>query len=44
MLLMNLDSGLKKTDVTLLNEFNQFIEKIDVEKIYEKWNVQDTLR
>ena len=35
--------GFKKNDTTLLNEFNQFLEKQDVEKIYEKWNVKDTL-
>ena len=36
--------GFKKNDDTLLKEFNQFLEKpdVDVEKIYEKWNVKDT--
>ena len=34
--------GFKKNDNTLLNEFNEFIEKQDVEKLYEKWNVEDT--
>ena len=38
----NLAFGFKKNNDTLLNEFNQFLEKQDVEKIYEKWNVKDT--
>ena len=44
MLQMSLDLVLKKNDDTLLKEFNQFLEKqdVDVEKIYEKWNVKDT--
>ena len=38
----NLGFGFKKNNDTLLNEFNQFLEKQDVEKIYEKWDVKDT--
>ena len=39
----DLGFGFKKNDASLLNEFNQFLEKQDVEKLYEKWNVKDTL-
>ena len=38
----NLGFGFKKNDNTLLNEFNEFLEKQDVEKLYEKWNANDT--
>lgn len=38
----DLGFGFKKNDASLLNEFNQFLEKQDVEKLYEKWNVEDT--
>ena len=38
----NLGFGFKKNDNTLLNEFNEFLEKQDVEKLYEKWNAKDT--
>ena len=31
----------KKNDHTLLNEFNEFLEKQDVEELYEKWDVED---
>ena len=35
--------GFKKIDNNpLLNEFNEFIEKQDTEKLYEKWNAEDT--
>ena len=35
--------GFKKIDNNpLLNEFNEFLEKQDVEKLYEKWDVEDT--
>ena len=26
----------------MLNEFNKFLEKQDIEKLYKKWNVEDT--
>ena len=42
MLLMNLDSDLKKLILFCLIEFYQFLEKKDVEKKYEKWSIQDT--
>ena len=38
----NLGFGFKKNDNTLLNEFNEFLENIDREKLFEKWNVEDT--
>ena len=34
--------GFKNSDNTLLNEFNEFLEKQDVEKLFKKWNVEDT--
>jgi len=35
--------GFKKIDNNpLLNEFNEFIEKQNTEKLYEKWNAEDT--
>ena len=38
----DLGFAFKKNDTILINEFNQFLEKQDVEKLYEKWNVKDT--
>ena len=38
----DLGFAFKKNDVTLRDEFNQFLEKQDVEKLYEKWNVEDS--
>lgn len=37
----DLGFAFKKNDHTLLNEFNEFLEKQDVEKLYEKWDVED---
>lgn len=32
----------KKENNTLLKEFNEFLAKTNVEKLFEKWNVEDT--
>ena len=32
----------KKGKNPLLEEFNEFLKKQDLEKLYEKWNVDDT--
>jgi spermidine/putrescine-binding protein len=35
--------GFKKTkDNPLIKGFNEFLEKIDKEKLFEKWNVDNT--
>ena len=39
----NIGLAFKKNDNSLLNEFNKFLEKQDVEKLYEKWDIQNTI-
>ena len=37
----NFGFGFKKADDTLLKEFNEFLKKVDTQKLYEKWNSGD---
>ena len=37
----NLGFGFKKTDDTLLQEFNEFLKTVDTDKLYEKWSSDD---
>ena len=39
----NLGFGFKKDDDTLLKEFNEFLQNVDTQKLYEKWNSDDKL-
>ena len=37
----NFGFGFKKTDDTLLQEFNEFLKTVDTDKLYEKWSSED---
>ena len=37
----NMGFGFKKTNDTLLQEFNEFLKTVDTDKLYEKWSSED---